>query len=237
MKGTYTKISATAFQELEVDAGLLLYTFDPETPNVTDANIITATTGGITISCVPTYSDWGEDVDNCPNNTKELKHLDGWDCKVSTTALSTNVDFIAESLGAADKTANKVTPRANLKLTDFHDRWWVGDRADGGFVAVKIINALSTGGFSLKTTKDGKGNLDMELTGHVSMAAQDVVPMEFYVYDGEDAEAEYIYTAVTPTGTENPAEEGWYVLVGDTYRVTSDAEVDSNVTYYERTTA
>lgn len=237
MNGTYTKIPLATFEELQVEAGLLLYDFDPENPAIEDEDIITATTGGITISCVPSYSDWGEDVDNCPNNMMELKHLDGWDCKVSTTALGTSPSFIAESLGAADITGSKITPRSNLNISDFHNRWWVGDRADGGFVAVKIINALSTGGFSLKTTKDGKGNLDIELTGHVSMAAQDVVPMEFYSYDGENTEVEYIYTAVTPVGTENPSEEGWYVLVGDKYRATSDTEVDSNVTYYERTTA
>ena len=176
---------------------------------------------------------------NCPNNMMELKQLVGWNCTVSTTAIGTSPEMIKMSLGAADldSITGKVTPRAEVKISDFSTIWWVGDKANGGFVAVKLFNALSTAGFSLQTTKAGKGQTTLELTGHVSINAQDVVPMEFYSVDGEDAEAEYIYTAVTPTGTENPSEEGWYVLVGDTYRVTSDAEVDSNVTYYERTTA
>ena len=59
--------------------------------------------------------------------------------------------------------------------------WWVGDRADGGWVAVKLMNALSTGGISLQTTKSGKGQTSVTLTGHVSIDAQDVVPMEFYI--------------------------------------------------------
>ena len=239
MARTFTKIPQNTFDSLQVDAGVLLKNFDPDTPAVTDADIITATTGGIQISCVPEYEDWGEDVDNCPNNMMELKQLMGWDCKVTTSAIGTSPEMIRLSLGAADvdATTGKITPRATVKISDFSTLWWVGDKADGGFVAVKLFNALSTGGFSLQTTKNGKGQTDLELTGHVSINAQDVVPMEFYSVDGEDAEAEYIYTAVTPAGTENPSEEGWYVLVGDTYRATSDAEVDSNVTYYERTTA
>ena len=45
----------------------------------------------------------------------------------------------------------------------------------------------------------------------------------------------YTFTAVSPVGTEDPSEEGWFVLVGDTYVRTTDTTVDSNVTYYERT--
>lgn len=124
---------------------------------------------------------------NCPNNTKELKHLDGWECKISTTALGTTPEMIKLSLGAADidaTTTSKITPRRDLNQSDFSDIWWVGDKMDGGFVAVRLINALSTGGFSLKTTKNGKGNLTLELTGHVSINAQQTMPMEFYSVEG-----------------------------------------------------
>lgn len=229
--GKFTVIPQDTFNSLQLDAGVLLKTFDPAQPAVpADADIITATTGGINASCVPTYSDFGEDVDNCPNNTKELKHLDGWECTMSTTAIGTSAELIKLSLGAADITDNssyalttdteiatgktyytrsgtspnytytaatnpsaqslssyyektgssKITPRRDLEQTDFSDLWWVGDKADGGMVAIKLINALSTGGFSLQTTKNGKGQISITLTGHVSINAQNVVPMEFY---------------------------------------------------------
>lgn len=45
----------------------------------------------------------------------------------------------------------------------------------------------------------------------------------------------YEYTAVTPEGTENPQEEGWYVSDGTTYTLTSDTTVQSGTTYYTRT--
>lgn len=170
----------------------------------------------------------------------EFKHLDGWDCRISTTGLGTSPELIRLALGAADITGDKVVPRDHIKIDeDYSDLWWVGDRADGGFVAIRLMNALSTGGFSLQTSKNGKGQVSIEITGHVSIHAQDVVPMEFYSADPVDPEDAivYVYTAVDPVGDENPKEEGWYVLVGDHYRLTTDTEVDDNVTYYERTEA
>lgn len=185
--GKFTVIPQDTFSGLQLDAGVLLKKFTPSTPAApADEDIICATTGGINATCVPTYSDLGEDVDNCPVNMKELKHLDSWECKLSFTSLGMSANAIKLALGAADigdTSASKkdtITPRRDLKQTDFTDLWWVGDRADGGCVAIQIKNALSTGGFSLQTTKNGKGQLSVELTGHVSIDAQDTMPMVFY---------------------------------------------------------
>lgn len=188
--GRFTVIPESTFNEMQLDAGVLLSSFDPTSPAVTDAAIITATTGGINASCVPTYSDLGEDVDNCPVNMKEFKHLDGWDCRMSTTALGTSPRMIRMSLGAADidsQDETKIVPRNRLRQADFSDLWWVGDRADGGMVAIRLMNALSSGGFSLQTTKAGKGQVSVELTGHYSISAQDTVPMEFYSAEPDNA--------------------------------------------------
>ena len=238
----FTKISQEAFNELQVDAGMILNNFDPSDPEEpADEDIVTATTGGITINCTPTYSDWGEDVDNCPPNLKELKHLDGWNCSIETTALGTSPELIRLALGAADidsSDTTKIVPRRKLKQTDFSDLWWVGDKADGGLVAVKLKNGLSTGGFSLKTTKDGKGNVSLALTGHVSINAQDVVPMVFYSYEGDSTD-DYAYIAITPAGTENPSNSGFYEQTGESgsyvYVPSVDTEVDTEKTYYIRT--
>ena len=185
--GKFTVIPQDTFSGLQLDAGVLLKKFTPATPAApADEDIICATTGGINATCVPTYSDLGEDVDNCPVNMMELKHLDSWECKLTVTSLGMSANAIKLALGAADigdTSASKqdtITPRRDLKQTDFTDLWWVGDRADGGCVAIQIKNALSTGGFSLQTTKNGKGQLSVELTGHVSIDAQDTMPMVFY---------------------------------------------------------
>ena len=188
--GRFTVIPQDTFSEIQVEAGVLLKTFNPANPTApADADIICATTGGIQASCVPTFSDLGEDVDNCPNNMKELKHLDSWEAKMSFTSIGTSPESIKLSLGCADIDSNDAThiiPRAELMQTDFSDLWWVGDRADGGLVACQLKNALSTSGFSLKTTKKGKGNVSVELTGHVSINAQEEVPMQFYSMSPSD---------------------------------------------------
>ena len=62
--GKFTVIPQDTFEALQLDAGVLLTTFDPANPAPpADEEIITATTGGIQVSATPTFSDLGEDVD------------------------------------------------------------------------------------------------------------------------------------------------------------------------------
>lgn len=188
MARKFTVIPQATFDDLQLDAGVLLTAFDPAQPDAPDdEDIICATTGGINVVCRPTYADMGEDVDNAPTNVKELKYLTGWEVSMAFTSLGTSPENIRLALGAADITAasGKITPRATLDQSDFTDLWWVGDKADGGLVAVKLMNALSTEGFSLQTTKAGKGQTSVTLTGHVSINSQNVVPMEFYSLAGQ----------------------------------------------------
>lgn len=196
--GKFTVIPENTFDALQLDAGVLLKRFDPETGAAPDdADIICATTGGIKPSCVAEFSDLGEDIDNVPNNMMELMHLDGWTCTLATTSLGTSAELIALALGCADVEGGKIVPRADLKQTDFTDLWWVGDKANGGFVAIQLKNALSTAGFSLQTTKNGKGQIELEIHGHVSIKAQKEVPMVFYSYDGDDSSGVDVKVEVT----------------------------------------
>lgn len=187
--GRFTVIPQNAFQGLQMDAGVLLRRFNPATPTFLDEDIICATTGGVNPSCVPEFEDLGEDVDNVPVNMMEYKKLTSWTCQLTTTSLGTTPELIKMALGCADIDSNnssKIVPRADLLQSDFSDLWWVGDRADGGFVAIQLKNALSTGGFSLQTTKNGKGTIALTITGHVSIQAQKEVPMVFYSVDPGD---------------------------------------------------
>ncbi len=236
MAGRFTQIPQNTFDALQLDAGVLLKRFNPASPDMQDDDIICATTGGVTPTCVPKFSDFGEAVDHVPTNMMEFKHLDGWDCKIATTGLGTSPELIKMALGCADidgSDSTKIVPRAKLNQTDFSDLWWVGDKANGGFVAIRLMNALSTGGFSLQTGKNAKGQVTLEITGHVSIQAQNVVPMEFYSSD-ETETTEYVFTAVTPVGTENPREEGWFVFDGEEHKPKNQTAIDANVIYYER---
>lgn len=189
MKGMFTKISSEAFNSIQTKAGMLLKSFNPASPaEPQDDEIVTATTGGINPVCTPTFTDFGEDIDNVPNNTKELKQVSGWDCSIATTALEASPYVIRLALGVADIDSenSKIVPRRDVELTDFSDIWWVGETLNGGWVAIRLINALSTGGFSLQTSKDGKGTIGLTITGHVSITDQSTVPMEFYYSPPEE---------------------------------------------------
>ena len=181
----FVKVSENTFKEIQLEAGLILNTFDPSgAAEVKDADIVCATTGGISITCKPTFTDYGADIDNVPDNMLEFKEVEGWDCSIGFTALNASESVIKLALGAADTNDGKITPRFDMTEADAKDIWWVGERADGGFVACCLKNARSTDGLTLKTTKKGKGQLSCTLSGHVSIKAQDVVPMEFYVKEG-----------------------------------------------------
>ena len=186
----YTKIPETTFQNLQLNAGVLLSAFNPESATVANESIIGATTGGVNFTATPTFSDYGEDIDNCPKNMKELKKLDAWEISMSGTYITVDANAVKSLVGAADVSGNKITPRNDVLLTDFTDVWWVGDYSDkngetnGGFVAIHMMNALSTGGFAIQSSDNGKGNFAFTYTAHYSMNAQETVPFEVYVKAG-----------------------------------------------------
>ncbi len=189
----FTKIPSDTFQKLQINAGILTTDFTPATGTIGEAGQIGATTGGVNFTATPTYSDFGEDIDNCPKNMKELKKLDSWEVKMTGTFVNADTAIAKRLCGAADigtTDTTKVTPRNDLKDADFADIWLVGDYSDkngetnGGFIAIKLLNALSTGGFQLKTEDKAKGQFAFEFTGHYSMSAQDTVPFEIYIKAG-----------------------------------------------------
>lgn len=181
----FTKIPADTFKEIQLNAGILLSAFAPETGKFEEANMLGATSGGISFTDTPEFSDFGDDIDNCPKNTKELKKLVSHEVKISGTFVSLNTARAKSLVGAADVEGNKITPRNDLEATDFSDIWFVGDYGEGGFIAIHVMNALSTGGFQIQSTDRAKGQFTFEYMGHYSMTAQDTVPYEIYIKKGE----------------------------------------------------
>lgn len=193
----FTQIPTDAFKKLQLNAGILSTDFDPATGELTASNIIGATSGGVTFEATPSFSDFGEDIDNCPKNMKELKVLDSWEAKMSGSFVTMDTNVAKSVIGAAaiatdDQT--KVVPRNSVDAEDFKNIWWVGDYSDinedgssagkAGFIAIKLINALSTGGFKIKSGDKAKGTFDFEYTGHYSIENIDTVPFEIYIKAG-----------------------------------------------------
>ena len=53
----YTKIPETTFQNLQLNAGVLLSAFNPESATVANESVVGATTGGVNFTATPTFSD------------------------------------------------------------------------------------------------------------------------------------------------------------------------------------
>ena len=186
----YTKIPTTTFQQIQINAGVLLSEFNPSTPAVADAKILGATTGGINFTATPSFVDFGEDIDNCPKNTLQLKRLDDWEIKCSGNFVTVSAALAERLTAAGDLSGEKITPRRDISTSDFKELWLVGDYSDkngetnGGYVAIHMLNTLSTGGFQIQTGDKAKGQFAFEFTAHFSMDAQDTVPFEIYVHAG-----------------------------------------------------
>lgn len=193
----FTQIPTDTFKKLQLGAGLLTSEFDPATGELTASSIIGATSGGVAFEATPSFSDFGEDIDNCPKNTKELKQLDSWDAKMSGSFVTMDtkaaVSVIGTAAVASDNQA-KVVPRNSVNDTDFKDIWWIGDYSDinedgssagkAGFIAIRLIDALSTGGFKIQSGDRAKGAFEFEYTGHYSIKHIDTVPFEIYIKAG-----------------------------------------------------
>lgn len=189
----FTKLPENTFEELQLNAGILLSTFTPSSATVEASNILGATSGGVSFSDTPAYQDFGNDIDNCPKNTKELKRIESRDIKISGTFLTVNTERAKSLIAAADIDSmdqTKITPRDTLAAADFSDIWWVGDYSDkngatnGGYIAIHLKNALSTGGFSIKSGDKAKGQFAFEYTAHYSISNTDAVPYEIYIKSG-----------------------------------------------------
>lgn len=187
----FTKLPENAFTQLQLNAGILVDTFNPATGEI--GNIIGATSGGISFASNPSYSDFGEDVDNCPANMKELKHLDSMDPTMSGTFLNCTPAIIKDLVATADIDATdttKVIPRNEVLSSDFKELWWIGDYSDkntganAGFLAIRLLNALNQSGFAIQSGKNAKGQMAFEYHAHYSMDAQDTVPFEIYCKAG-----------------------------------------------------
>jgi hypothetical protein len=194
----FKQVKTSAIEGIEVDSGMLLKNFNIATPSTpADADILGITSGGFTFTANADYEDFGADIDNVPNGSKEFKRRTAWHVSLTTNLLDQNVDNIKFALGAkasstvselsgedADGdhfTMNSITPFKNLKNSDFQDLYAAFNLLDGiSWVIIKINNALSTGGYQLTTSKNGKGQTAITIEGHPTIEAEQSAPFTIY---------------------------------------------------------
>lgn len=185
-----TKVSATFADNVQVNAGILVDTFNIASPaEPADSAIICATTGDFSINCTPETEDFFEDVNNAPNRTKEGLRITGWTCEMTVNCLEITEKTLRLALGAADVDSGTggdggVHPRDQYVSADFQDIYWLGDMVDEEKVfVIKMSNSVSTGGMGLSTTKNGKGSVALTIGSFRSLANYEDIPMSFYILE------------------------------------------------------
>lgn len=238
----YATINPNTFREIAKNVWMLMTEFDPENfdGTIDGTKILGSSTGGITFADAPEYSDLGEDIDNCPKNTLELQWKEDGEVSLSGTFVTINASLVQMLIGSADvdiNNSNHIIPRTSLKTSDFKPYIWaVTDYGENKVMAIKLKRVLNTSGFAAATTDNGKATFAFTFKSHKTLANLSDAPYEVYIAEDSSA-VQYTYTAVTPEGTENPVNEGWYEKIGEDYYLTSDTTVDNEKTYYERVEA
>mgnify|MGYP007043619022 CR=1 FL=1 len=188
------ELPENVWQKIQINAGVLCKSFDTKTWTVKQADILGATSGGLNFTDTPEYSDFGEDIDNCPKNTYQLKRFSSREVKVSGTYVALGKDTLKNTIGGADITETSkgsgqvafstIKPRDELKEADFQDLWIVGDYGDSGNgIAVHLMKTLSTGGLNWQTTDKEKGQFSFEYSAHYSLTDYHTVPYEVCIKD------------------------------------------------------
>ena len=199
----FTRIPENTFKEIVINAGLLATNFNPNTAEVAESELMGATSGGVSFTATPSFIDYGEDIDNCPANTMELKRIAGWGgwvgggwvgvwagggwilaAPLSGTLVTLNTALGKKLAAAADETAGKIVPRSALSEDDFADIWLIGDYSGengNGYIAVHLINALNTGGLQITTQNKAKGQFAFDFSFQYSINTPEIVPYELYI--------------------------------------------------------
>lgn len=185
----FNQVNIANIRNMTMGAGIFAKTFDPEHPE-TPVTPIAATTGGATFTATPNLIHYGSGIDNLHDYIKELTDIDYWTANMSGTAKSVDAAAVKRRLGAADIDANDgtlITPRNTITAADFDTCWWLGAvgklpdvEGDNHFIAICIENALSTGGFSLKSNDKGTGDYAFQYTPFYSLSHLDEVPFKIY---------------------------------------------------------
>ena len=177
------------FNAMVFDSGILVKDFDPDNyvmPSEGDVSVVTS--GDISVNDAVTSVNLGDDVNNIFFQYLELQVVTGKQAAtIGVTALKFDAEGIRKALGAADidqSDSRKVTTRLYYKESDFENLTFLMHRIDGGYVAVVMNKALSTGGLAITATKGGKGKMALTFTGYRSINDKTKGEIDYYVSTG-----------------------------------------------------
>lgn len=193
MARKFELIPTETVDRLVLNAGVILSSFTPSSnPTISSNSVLFATDGGTTVTIVPEYIDMADGLDNCPSNTKDLKRLKKYTVTMSGTAKTIDDNSIGKFAPLSKTSGSGETagvdvykPKKELADGDFATLWFVCDygSVDGSYIAIKIVNALNTGGFSLQSADGDKASFAFSFVGHYSASDTATAPVEIYIYE------------------------------------------------------
>lgn len=199
--GMTSPIRSETFEKLQLNAGIFLKNLDYT--SISDAsalktaiasaitagtNILGATRGGGTFTV--TREMRTPEVDGMRYPFKGSDFVDSVDAYLSTTLIEVTASNIKDILGSATATTSGKKTTIKMKTaidpdTDYiSSLTWVGDLADGQYVAITLKNALNTADFTLTFADKGEGTLAAEFHARqASVSDYDEAPFEVVYFD------------------------------------------------------
>ena len=202
--GMTSPISAGAFDNLQLNAGVFLVNFDYSsitdstalktaiaTAISTPANILGVTRGGGSFTV--TRETRTPEVDGMRYPFKGADFVDSVDAYLSGTLLEISKENFKALLGTGDATTSgkKTTITMHTAVLDsdyISHLCWVGDISDGRAVLIELDNAFNTSDFSLTFTDKGEGTMTFEFHARqASVSDYDNAPFRVVIFDNPSA--------------------------------------------------
>lgn len=114
----FTQVRADTFENIQINAGIILSDFTPSTGTFDKTDIIGATTGGLAFNSNLETVDFGEDVDNVPANTWQLKRVTQFSPVVSGTFVTVDTALGKMLVAAAEADGQDTTHIIPSNLLD-----------------------------------------------------------------------------------------------------------------------
>lgn len=188
----YSKLPPEAWRHMGINAGVLLSDFDVASGAVKGEDIIGATDGPIAFSARPGLVDLGAGLENCPRGVRELLHVRDWEVRLQGAFISADTGAARRLIALADASDGHIVPRGRTDASaDFSDIWYVFDYgADHGedrpgLCAIRMKNALNTGGFRVQARAKDRVRWPFAFTAHVAVADRDDAGFEVYLRTAE----------------------------------------------------
>ena len=187
-------IPTNAPEQLNLNAGIfvkgmtieeLQATVTGDVMVIPEENILGLSSGDISVSCVPTITDLGADINGLKGKVAQMQYITEYETSISGTLVTASEEQIKMMIGSAELTKTdgltKITPKEGfIDETLFETIMLVGEKGANGIWIVELKQSFNTGGFTQTSKNKDKSTFDVELSGHYDIAALEECPMSFY---------------------------------------------------------